>query len=103
MRMWLGEQLLRWRWGAVCWVLILSLIAFVLMGWGKRKARQGQWRVPERTLFLTALLGGSPGAMLGMYWFHHKTRHWYFRWGLPALLLIQAAGAAWLLCGTAAI
>lgn len=103
MRVWLGERLFLCGWGAACWVLILSLIAFALMGWDKRKARQGQWRVPERTLFLTALLGGSPGAILGMYCFRHKTRHWYFRWGLPALLLVQTAGVLWLLCGTAEI
>lgn len=82
---------------AACYVVVLSLIAFGLMGWDKRKAKRDQWRVPERTLFLTALLGGSPGAILGMHCFRHKTRHWYFRYGLPAIFLLQAVGLFWLL------
>ncbi|MCI8538127.1 MAG: DUF1294 domain-containing protein [Oscillospiraceae bacterium] len=85
------EQLL------ISWVLALSLASFVLMGWDKRQARRDGWRVPERTLFLTALLGGSPGAVLGMFFFRHKTKHWYFRYGLPAILLAQAALLAWLI------
>ncbi len=85
------EQLL------ISWVLALSLASFVLMGWDKRQARRDGWRVPERTLFLTALLGGSPGAVLGMFFFRHKTKHWYFRYGLPAILLAQAALLAGLL------
>ena len=101
MRSVLRELLLRYWPGAVCYGLVLSLIAFGLMGWDKRKAKRDQWRVPERALFLTALLGGSPGAILGMYCFHHKTRHWYFRWGLPAIFLLQAAGIFWLLHATA--
>ena len=85
------EQLL------ISWVLALSLASFVLMGWDKRQARRDGWRVPERTLFLTALLGGSPGAVLGMFFFRHKTKHWYFRYGLPAILLAQAALLTWLI------
>ena len=50
-----------------------------------------QWRVPEKTLFLLPLLGGSVGAVLGMNTFRHKTKHWYFRWGLPAILIVQVA------------
>ena len=42
--------------------------------------------------FLIALLGGAAGGILGMYAFRHKTRHWYFKWGLPAILLLQLAG-----------
>lgn len=78
------------------WVVALSLASFALMGWDKRQARRDGWRVRERTLFLTALLGGSPGAVLGMFFFRHKTRHWYFRFGLPAILLAQAAVLVWL-------
>lgn len=85
-----------WQW-PVCYVLAVSLVAFVQMGWDKRQAVKGGWRVRERTLLLTAALGGSPGAILGMRLFRHKTRHWYFRYGLPAILLAQAALAVWLL------
>ena len=70
---------------------VINLAAFLTFGADKRRAKRRQWRVPERTLFLLALLGGSVGAICGMCAFHHKTRHWYFRWGLPAILLAQAA------------
>ena len=78
------------------YLLLINLIAFVLMGLDKGRARRGQWRVSEKALFLPAILGGSVGAVLGMRLFHHKTRHWYFRYGLPALLLLQVLGALWL-------
>lgn len=83
------------KWLAL-WVLLLSLVDFILMGADKRKARRGAWRIPEKTFFLVAVLGGSPGAILGMRFFHHKTRHWYFKWGLPAILIAQLALAIWL-------
>ena len=78
------------------WFLLWSLVAFIAMGTDKRRARRGLWRVPEATLFLFALLGGALGATLGMHIFHHKTKHWYFRWGLPLILLAQVALALWL-------
>ena len=78
------------------WVLALSMLDFVLMGVDKRKAKKHRWRVPEKTFFLIALVGGSPGAILGMYAFRHKTRHWYFKWGLPAILIAQLALGGWL-------
>lgn len=81
---------------ALVWVAALSLADFVLMGMDKWKAKRGAWRVRERTFFLLAALGGAPGAILGMWAFRHKTRHWYFKFGLPALLLAQLGAAAWL-------
>lgn len=81
---------------ALLWVLALSLADFALMGVDKRRAKRGAWRVKERTFFLLALLGGSPGALLGMWTFRHKTRHWYFKFGLPAILLAQIALGLWL-------
>ena len=81
---------------ALLWVLALSLADFVLMGVDKRRAKRGAWRVKERTFFLLALLGGSPGALLGMWTFRHKTRHWYFKFGLPAILSAQIALGLWL-------
>ena len=83
------------KWLAL-WVLFWSILDYVLMGIDKWKARRERWRVPEKTFFLVALLGGSLGAILGMYAFHHKTRHWYFKWGLPAILVAQAALGGWL-------
>lgn len=78
------------------YLLAVNLAAFALMGMDKRRARRGAWRIPERTLFLPALLGGALGGVLGMRTFNHKTRHWYFRWGFPLLLALQLAGLGWL-------
>lgn len=78
------------------WTAGLSLWAFSLMGFDKRRAKKRKRRVRERTLLLTAALGGAAGAVLGMYLFRHKTRHWYFKYGLPAMLLVHLALAVFL-------
>ena len=78
------------------YLLAANLAAFFLMGADKHRARQGKWRIPEKTLFLPAVLGGALGGTLGMHCFHHKTRHWYFRWGYPLLLMLQLAALGWL-------
>ena len=67
------------------YLLLVNLAAFVLMGLDKRRARRDKWRISEKTLFLPAVLGGSLGSIAGMRLSHHKTKHWYFRYGLPAL------------------
>ena len=78
------------------WLLVVNLGAFALMWFDKRRAkRPGARRIRERTLFLSALLGGSLGAVLGMRTFRHKTKHWYFVWGMPLILAVQAALAVW--------
>ncbi len=78
------------------YLLFMNILGFSLMGADKRKARRRQWRIPEKTLFLASLLGGSVGTLAGMYFFHHKTRHWYFVVGMPAILILQAGAAVWL-------
>lgn len=78
------------------YLVLINLIAFALMAADKRRARKHRWRIPEHTLFAAALLGGSAGAILGMYLCHHKTRHWYFVVGMPLILLLQLVLAAWL-------
>ena len=78
------------------WLAVINLLTFIVYGADKRRARKGKWRVPEETLFLLPLLGGSIGALLGMRVFHHKTKHWYFVWGIPAILLAQIALAVWI-------
>lgn len=74
----------------------VNLVTLALYGIDKARARRGKWRIPEKTLLLLPLLGGSVGALAGMHLFRHKTKHWYFRWGIPAMLLLQLALAAWL-------
>ena len=81
----------------IIYLLLINLAAFVLMGLDKRKAKKNLWRIPEKTLFLSAILGGSAGAIAGMYVFHHKTRHWYFVIGMPLILVIQIGLGIWLI------
>ena len=78
-----------WQLACLYWTTA-NLLAFALMGLDKRRARRGCWRISEKALFFFPVLGGSLGGMLGMYFFHHKTRHWYFRAGFPLLFLFQA-------------
>ena len=93
----MGELLTTPAGALAVWLIAINLVTFAVYGADKRRARRGAWRVPEKTLFLLPLLGGSVGALLGMRVFRHKTKHWYFVWGVPAILLAQAALAAWLL------
>ena len=72
-------------------LLLLNALAFGVYGVDKWSARRGWRRVPEKTLFALALFGGSVGAFLGMRVFRHKTRHWYFAFGIPAIIVAQAA------------
>ena len=73
----------------IIYLLIINIIGFVLMGIDKQRAIRGAWRISEASLFLTAFLGGALGCTLGMHGFRHKTKHWYFRFGLPAITLVQ--------------
>lgn len=94
----MGELLTTPAGALAVWLITINLVTFAVYGADKRRARRGAWRVPEKTLFLLPLLGGSVGALLGMRVFRHKTKHWYFVWGVPAILLAQLALAVWLLC-----
>ena len=69
--------------------IMLNIIGFALIGIDKYKAKKRAFRIPEATLFIVALIGGSIGSILGMYAFRHKTRHWYFVYGMPAILILQ--------------
>lgn len=71
------------------YVVLINLTAFSLMGIDKRKAIKGAFRIPEATLFTVALIGGSIGSIVGMYTFRHKTRHFTFVYGMPAILILQ--------------
>lgn len=71
------------------YILIVNLLGFAAMGIDKHKAKAGSYRIPEATLFILALIGGSIGSTVGMFFFRHKTRHWYFVVFMPAILILQ--------------
>ena len=79
------------------YLTVINLTGFAVMGIDTRKAVRHLWRVRESTLFLIALLGGSVGSILGMRMFRHKTRHWYFVYGMPAILVLQILLAVFIL------
>ena len=71
------------------YLFLINAAGFVLMLTDKRKARKKLWRIPEATLLLVAILGGSIGSLLGMYIFRHKTKHLKFTVGIPVILVLQ--------------
>ena len=73
----------------LAYIVVINVIGFALMGIDKAKARKRAWRIPEATLFLIALVGGSLGTTVGMRVYRHKTLHWYFVFGMPAILIVQ--------------
>ena len=80
-----------------CYLLVMNLITFFVFGFDKWKAKYKEKhetarRVPERTLFLLAAIGGSVGALVAMKLFHHKTLHLKFKYGVPLILALQVAG-----------
>ncbi len=79
------------------YLIMINIIAFMLMGFDKRRAKRHAWRIPEKTLFGSALLGGSIGAIAGMQVFRHKTKHLSFQIGMPAILILQIVIAVFLL------
>ncbi len=76
---------------AICYLAAVNLLTFVLYGIDKRRSRRNRWRIPERRLLLLALVGGSIGALMAMVFFHHKTRHPQFKYGVPLILMLQLA------------
>jgi uncharacterized membrane protein YsdA (DUF1294 family) len=68
----------------------VNLVAFYLMGKDKKRARTRGSRIPEKTLFLWAIVGGSIGSVVGMQHFRHKTRHMSFKIGMPLIMILQA-------------
>ena len=80
----------------LAYLIIINAAAFILMLADKIKAKRGSWRIPEATLMGIAALGGSVGALAGMYTFRHKTKHIKFSLGIPLILAAQAAVVIWL-------
>lgn len=79
-----------------CYLLAINAVTFIVYGIDKYKAKKAKWRISEATLLLLAVLGGSIGAWMGMKVWHHKTMHKKFKYGIPAILLIQIALMAYL-------
>ena len=73
----------------IIYLVVINLIAFLAMYIDKRRAKYGKWRIPEQTLFVLALIGGSIGAIAGMYTFRHKTKKLRFSIGFPVILVLQ--------------
>ncbi len=81
----------------IYYLLAINAVAFFAYGIDKLKARKGWWRIPEATLLLLAIIGGSIGAWLGMKVWHHKTMHKKFQYGLPLILLLQLSAVLYFL------
>ena len=84
--------------GILIAVVILNCVSFILMARDKQLARRGWRRIPEKVLFLSALLFGAVGGTAAMWILRHKTKHWYFRLFFPLLVVVQAAVLAYALC-----
>lgn len=73
----------------VIYFIIINVIGFLAMGIDKYKAKKDMWRIPEKTLFLIAILGGGIGSLIGMYLFKHKTKKAQFQLGIPVILITE--------------
>lgn len=71
------------------YILIINILSFLTMGIDKQRAIRNKWRIRERELFLLAIVGGSFGSIVGMQFFHHKTKHKKFVIGMPMILIIH--------------
>jgi uncharacterized membrane protein YsdA (DUF1294 family) len=78
------------------YLVIINIIAFIVYGIDKLKAKQGKWRITEATLLLLAIIGGSIGAWCGVKVWHHKTLHKKFRYGIPLIIALQTAMVVYL-------
>lgn len=84
----------------VIYFVIINILAFLIMGIDKSKAKKGKWRIPESTLMSSVLLGGGIGGIVGMYVFHHKTRKPKFFIGYPLILIIEVIAIIYLILNT---
>lgn len=80
------------------WLIVINLVGFAQMYVDKRRAKMNKWRIPEKQLFLVAIIGGCVGSILGMQVFRHKTKHKSFVIGMPAILILQVAAVMCLRC-----
>lgn len=71
------------------WFVVINIITFCVFGIDKKRAIDGKFRISEMTLFVLSLVGGSLGGLIAMYFFNHKTKKWYFKFGIPLILIVQ--------------
>jgi len=81
----------------IIYLTSINVATFITYGIDKLKAKRSKWRIREASLLLLAVLGGSIGALLGMKVWHHKTMHKKFKYGVPAILIVQMAIIGYLL------
>ena len=83
----------------ILYLIAINVATFLTYGIDKWKARKGKWRIREASLLMLAVLGGSVGAWLGMKVWHHKTQHKKFKYGVPAIIIVQFALLVYFLYG----
>lgn len=83
------QEIDKMYWMIIVYIVMINLIGFLSMGIDKRRAIKKKYRISERCLFSIAMIGGSLGSILGMKKFHHKTKHWYFKYGMPSIFVLQ--------------
>ena len=81
----------------IIYIIAINVVAFIVFGIDKLRARQKKWRIPEATLLLLAIVGGSIGAWAGMLVWRHKTMHRKFKYGVPVILILQLAIVTWII------
>ena len=79
------------------YLVIMNVLTFIIYGLDKLKAKRDGWRIPEATLLLLAVVGGSVGAKIAMELFHHKTLHKKFKYGIPIIIIIQMMIASYII------
>ena len=80
----------------ILYFIVINLVGIYVMWADKQKAKKNQFRIPEKTLFLVAILGGALGTTYGMHKFRHKTKHWYFKYGMPIILILEIMILGWI-------
>jgi len=73
----------------IIYLAIINVVGFLSMALDKYFAIKGKWRIPEKTLFIISIIGGSIGSNAGMQICRHKTKHWYFVVFMPLILIVQ--------------
>lgn len=81
----------------ITWAAIINITGFSICAADKRKARKGRWRIPEKTIFIIAIIGGSIGTYAALLLFRHKTKHFSFMFGVPFIFVIQVMAVVWLI------